>query len=836
MPAKSDLDLIRAEEGLHLLFSDAMEKGTDPSPLLAAHEVVAKAMRSKGIPFDPLGKKDPHTSHGYDPDDDDDDDTTNDENDSDSDGGMPQGSDDAKGSELREPTERQKPRKRSDIKDTDGPYVMKGYNPDEARGEGGKWTSGGGSSGKRGPGDEREAHPHHGRGMTRQEGLDNGQLVDTGHGTYVRSNHPGNGWGPEPLERLRQDAMDTSSSDMEGSEPSHGYNPDSQPRAGDAVRAQNAAHGGPRPLHKIASEIRRDWSSQKGGVNYAAKPYLDALSGLDQISDNYGADSAKTVVSYLLNNMGQWRGETARKVKAELKGMLKTSYSKALSASCENCGMKAAPGKSMCYKCYGSMKKDSGPPPSFTHPEDDPVISRKGTKSGKGGEKNRLKPKKVSSVDNDTDDENDGTLGYITAVNKGEATPHDFDPVRNICKNCRTGSEAHGEGLDHDFNPVRNICKTCRQGSEMHKMVGQDAILKSVAMVDDPDFWEFFKALPQLSTGDRSTMAEQGIALPDGSFPIPDEAHLHAAIRLVGQAQDPQSAMNHIIERAHAMGMQPALPPAWNVSGNPNQGVAAIGEGAHSLQNSDPQNMQATNASPIDPAAAGEEGMGEEMGEDDANPAGMAGVGAAPTAPGAAAADRSSMTSQDGMQDTSMEVSLAPTKKQPKKKGATPLSGSGPTQPGLMKRLAGMFTSGEARSIDLDDDFEYAVVKSAAESRYTLGPVYMPGQLDAHGEWATAEDLQKATWDFVKDSGSDHSVYLQHSDQPAGEWVEIMAWPHPVTATMNKAAGSASVDFPAGTVYMGVTWEPWAWNMVKAGKITGFSMGGWAQRVEGVPG
>ena len=784
MPAKSDLDLIRAEEGLHLLFSDAMEKGTDPSPLLAAHEVVAKAMRSKGIPFDPLGKKDPHSSHGYDPDDDDDDDTTNDENDSDSDGGMPQGSDDAKGSELREPTERQKPRKRSDIKDTDGPYVMKGYNPDEARGDGGKWTSGGGSSGK----------------------------------------------------------VDTSSSDMEGSEPSHGYDPDSQPRDGDAVRAQNAAHGGPRPLHKIASEIRRDWASQKGGINYAAKPYLDALSGLDEISDNYGADSAKTVVSYLLNNMGQWRGETARKVKAELKGMLKTSYSKALSASCENCGKTAAPGKSMCYKCYGSMKKDSGPPPSFTHPEDDPVISRKGTKSGKGGEKNRLKPKKVSSVDNDTDDENDGTLGYITAVNKGEATPHDFVPVRNICRHCKTGSEAHGEGLDHDFHPVRNICKTCRQGSEMHKMVGQDAILKSVAMVDDPDFWEFFKALPQLSTGDRSTMAEQGIALPDGSFPIPDEAHLHAAIRLVGQAQDPQSAMNHIIERAHAMGMQHALPPAWNVSGDPNQGVAAVGEGAHSLQNGDPQNMQATNASPIDPAAAGEEGMGDDAnpgagGPDaDANPAGMAGVGATPTAPGAAAADRSSMTSQDGMQGTSMEVSSAPTKKQPKKKGATPLSGSGPTQPGLMKRLAGMFTSGEARSIDLDDDFEYAVVKSAAESRYTLGPVYMPGQLDAHGEWATAEDLQKATWDFVKDSGSDHSVYLQHSDQPAGEWVEIMAWPHPVTATMNKAAGSSPVDFPAGTVYMGVTWEPWAWNMVKAGKITGFSMGGWAQRVEGVPG
>ncbi len=139
--------------------------------------------------------------------------------------------------------------------------------------------------------------------------------------------------------------------------------------------------------------------------------------------------------------------------------------------------------------------------------------------------------------------------------------------------------------------------------------------------------------------------------------------------------------------------------------------------------------------------------------------------------------------------------------------------------------------------MEMDEAFEYAVIKSVDEKRYTLGPVYMPGVLDAHGEWATAEDLQKSTWDYVRDTGADRTVYLQHSDKPAGEWVEIMAWPQPVTASMvgGVRKGVEDVVLPAGTVYMGVRWNKWAWEDVKKGKITGFSMGGYAQRVEGVP-
>jgi hypothetical protein len=72
-----------------------------------------------------------------------------------------------------------------------------------------------------------------------------------------------------------------------------------------------------RPLYEIAREIRKDWSP----VNYAAKPYLDAMRELSSIDDDYYADSGRSVVLYFLSNAASWRGENARRIKAELKSL-----------------------------------------------------------------------------------------------------------------------------------------------------------------------------------------------------------------------------------------------------------------------------------------------------------------------------------------------------------------------------------------------------------------------------------------------------------------------------------------------------------------------------------
>lgn len=73
-----------------------------------------------------------------------------------------------------------------------------------------------------------------------------------------------------------------------------------------------------RPLYEIAADIRRTWPKPYFG----AVPYIQAMGGLSNIKDNYGWDSGESIVRYFLSNAGTWRGEDARRIKAELKGML----------------------------------------------------------------------------------------------------------------------------------------------------------------------------------------------------------------------------------------------------------------------------------------------------------------------------------------------------------------------------------------------------------------------------------------------------------------------------------------------------------------------------------
>ena len=76
-----------------------------------------------------------------------------------------------------------------------------------------------------------------------------------------------------------------------------------------------------RPLYTIAAEIRADWKKPYFG----AVPYLQAMSTLDSVDDNYIHDSGKSIVLYFLSNATTWKGETARRVKAELKALCKAA-------------------------------------------------------------------------------------------------------------------------------------------------------------------------------------------------------------------------------------------------------------------------------------------------------------------------------------------------------------------------------------------------------------------------------------------------------------------------------------------------------------------------------
>lgn len=79
-----------------------------------------------------------------------------------------------------------------------------------------------------------------------------------------------------------------------------------------------ATHTATRPLYEIAEEIRNDWKKPYFG----AVPYLEAMDCLGPMTDTYALDSADSIVRYFLSNATTWRGDVARRVKAELKAML----------------------------------------------------------------------------------------------------------------------------------------------------------------------------------------------------------------------------------------------------------------------------------------------------------------------------------------------------------------------------------------------------------------------------------------------------------------------------------------------------------------------------------
>lgn len=72
-----------------------------------------------------------------------------------------------------------------------------------------------------------------------------------------------------------------------------------------------------RPLCDIAVDISKDWKKPYFG----AVPYLNAMKELSSINENYFCDSGKSVVLYFLANASTYKGETARRLKAELKAL-----------------------------------------------------------------------------------------------------------------------------------------------------------------------------------------------------------------------------------------------------------------------------------------------------------------------------------------------------------------------------------------------------------------------------------------------------------------------------------------------------------------------------------
>lgn len=69
--------------------------------------------------------------------------------------------------------------------------------------------------------------------------------------------------------------------------------------------------------------------------------------------------------------------------------------------------------------------------------------------------------------------------------------------------------------------------------------------------------------MADLDTEERRKLAEQGKALPDGSFPIRNREDLKDAIQSYGRAKDKAEAKRWIKKRASELNAEKELPEDW---------------------------------------------------------------------------------------------------------------------------------------------------------------------------------------------------------------------------------------------------------------------------------
>ena len=76
-----------------------------------------------------------------------------------------------------------------------------------------------------------------------------------------------------------------------------------------------------RKLSEIAEEVKQDYESQGKEPYFGMVPYLDAMLSIHSSDPGarYLFEDASIIVAYFLANARTWKGETARRIKQELK-------------------------------------------------------------------------------------------------------------------------------------------------------------------------------------------------------------------------------------------------------------------------------------------------------------------------------------------------------------------------------------------------------------------------------------------------------------------------------------------------------------------------------------
>ena len=77
------------------------------------------------------------------------------------------------------------------------------------------------------------------------------------------------------------------------------------------------------PLHEIAAAIVDDFVVANRAMSYELAACVDAMPDLTHLHEPYLAERSSSVVACFMGSASSWRGERARRLKAELRGALK---------------------------------------------------------------------------------------------------------------------------------------------------------------------------------------------------------------------------------------------------------------------------------------------------------------------------------------------------------------------------------------------------------------------------------------------------------------------------------------------------------------------------------
>lgn len=142
---------------------------------------------------------------------------------------------------------------------------------------------------------------------------------------------------------------------------------------------------------------------------------------------------------------------------------------------------------------------------------------------------------------------------------------------------------------------------------------------------------------------------------------------------------------------------------------------------------------------------------------------------------------------------------------------------------GANGRQFAIMKSESAKQPNINISKQVPILKTEEEKQLVTGVVYEPDVEDSHGDIMTAEEIEKAAYTFMENY---QHIDKQH-DEIAGKGTVVENW----IAKSDMTVGEQEVK--AGTWLMTVRVDDAeTWEEIKKGEVTGFSMGGFGERVE----